>query len=577
MKLTKTRLSLLLIFVLALILRVIAAFNTHVSTDEMFYSIIPLNILSADRLGTVIQSQLYFYLADLGYQLFGGITAISVRLPSIIFGALTVFVIFFISMELFKNRKVSLLSSFLFAVSGYALLYNLETDMPAFFFSLLSMLYFIRALHGNYKNLYLASLFLALAVMIKTIVVFFIPAYLIVLILYIFKEKKFVNDKEGFRLDKKLTTSVFWALVIGILVISPVFIYNFFLYQETGLTDFYFSSLGFGQNLYEHLQNKPWDHGTLWSVVKSKSSELIRIDSIIFVFGMLGILLSWRKNKYVSLLLISSLLFLVGYIAGVTGSSTHFLWVPIVLSIFASYGIFYTGAYIKKKFKLNYLAPILIIFAILVSSIVMQDILDQREKSITLLMRDYVHNEIPEDAIVVIDSRIYFGLNAWIFNDRHYVSDRDFMSLVNTPSGQIMGEVIRVPLYYVECGPGTNCGWKPEDFANVAPTSEAIANLMKQQVKKVADVKGIEHFIIYNTSIEIPSGLFEHIDRNHILWSYPVGWKYPEIAPDNYELEGFLQNKINQFGFLILYLDLLITLFAIPLIFYSFLRRKNKV
>ena len=90
----KTNILLLGIFLLSLILRLIVANNIPISTDEMIYSIIPLNIIGSGNIGTIEQSPLNFYLADLGYKLFGGITAISVRFVSILFGSLATLVIF---------------------------------------------------------------------------------------------------------------------------------------------------------------------------------------------------------------------------------------------------------------------------------------------------------------------------------------------------------------------------------------------------------------------------------------------------------------------------------------------------
>ena len=115
MKVTKTLIFLVIIFILAFVIRIYAANNTDVSTDEMIYSIIPLNIISADRLGTIEQSPLFFYLTDISYKLFGGITPISLRLTAIIFGALSVFIIFLIAKELFDNKKNALFAAFLFA------------------------------------------------------------------------------------------------------------------------------------------------------------------------------------------------------------------------------------------------------------------------------------------------------------------------------------------------------------------------------------------------------------------------------------------------------------------------------
>ena len=133
MKISKTFGYLFLIFLLALILRFLAASYVDVGTDEMIYSIIPLNIISAGRLGTVEQSPLYFYLADVGYTFSGGLGQITARLPSIIFGSLAVFLVYLLSLEMFANKKAAYISSFLWALSGYALRHNGEMDMSAFF------------------------------------------------------------------------------------------------------------------------------------------------------------------------------------------------------------------------------------------------------------------------------------------------------------------------------------------------------------------------------------------------------------------------------------------------------------
>src|SRR3989344_7997795 len=151
MKIKKTALILLLIFVLALALRIFAAMQVDVSTDEMIYSLIPLNIISAGRLGTVEQSPLYFYLADVGYSIMNGLSPVAARLPSIVFGSLAVFLVYLLSVELFKSERVGLISAFHWALSGYALQYNIEMDMIAFFFALLSIFFFLRALKTERK------------------------------------------------------------------------------------------------------------------------------------------------------------------------------------------------------------------------------------------------------------------------------------------------------------------------------------------------------------------------------------------------------------------------------------------
>src|SRR3989338_6902013 len=195
MKLTKTAAMLGFIVLLALVLRIIAANYVNVSTDEMIYSILPLNIMSAGRLGTVEQSPLAFYLNDFSYMIFGGISPISIRLPGILFGAASVVLIFLLSLQLVKDKTAAYGAALLFTFSGYALINNVEMDMAAFFFALLSIYFFIRPLDDSW-NLYIASISLALAILIKNIVALVIPAYIIILII------KAVRDKKALTISK---------------------------------------------------------------------------------------------------------------------------------------------------------------------------------------------------------------------------------------------------------------------------------------------------------------------------------------------------------------------------------------
>src|SRR3989344_6621083 len=240
MKIKKITLLLLLIFLLALALRIFAAAKVDVSTDEMIYSLLPLDIISAGRLGTVEQSPLYFYLADVGYTLFGGLSPIVARLPSIIFGSLAIFLIYLLSLELFKSEKAGLLSAFLFALSGYALEYNIEMDMTAFFFMLLSILFFLKALKQEKAEFYyLAAASFGLAVLVKNIVALFVPAYVLAYFLSKGKEKA---------LDKYSLKTILTSVLIFLVVLLPVFSYNYLVYKEKGITDYYFSNiLGIGE------------------------------------------------------------------------------------------------------------------------------------------------------------------------------------------------------------------------------------------------------------------------------------------------------------------------------------------
>lgn len=584
MKITKTSVYLVIILIIALVLRLIAAHHTHVSTDEMIYSIIPFNIISSGQLGTIEQSPLFFYLTDLGYRFFSGITAISVRFFSVIFGSLAVLVVYLFSREIWYDKKAGLLAGLLFALSGYTLLNNTEMDMIAFFFSLLSMLFFIYYLKRNTnRHFYFSVVFLILAVLVKNIVLLFFPAYALIFLIY-FKNKNYFDHQ---KLTKKITKILLVGIILSLILISPILIYNYFTYQELGTTDYYFSQmLGIGETVHLGLEGKPWELQKVFSIFKLMFLTFLKTDTFILFGGLLGIFLFFRKNdKHNNLvasrsavyLLILSTVFLFGYLMGQTGSSSHYLWIPLVLSIFAG------GCWVRIaekfkslfKFKSKFFIFLIIFIAVLISIFIMQDLVNSRKESITLSLRDYVHENIPDDAVVVIDPRIYRGIHAWVFNDKHYLDGTNFASLVQQLT-DLDGIIKEVPVFYVECVEGTYCGWKPEDFERIYDAGEEISLFFKERTELVKEIRAGHNFNVYQGSLELPTGAYEVIDKSHQFWFYPVGWKYPEQAVDYYETEGF-GKVIEKIGFILLWLNVILALLTIPFVLYLGLRKERNI
>src|SRR3989344_7999762 len=116
---------------------------------------------------TIDQAPLHLALVDLSERIFG-VSGWSSRLPNILFGGLAVFLIYLIVRE-FGDRKWALLSALLFAISPFSILFNIEPDMTAIFFMLLSILFFIKALHKDQKYLPYSFFFLGVATLAKLI------------------------------------------------------------------------------------------------------------------------------------------------------------------------------------------------------------------------------------------------------------------------------------------------------------------------------------------------------------------------------------------------------------------------
>ncbi len=621
MKLTKTGLALIILFVLALLLRLTAANYFAIGSDEMIYTLLPLNIMSAGRLSTVEQAPLYFYLVDLGYILHGNMTLVSGRYPSIIFGAFTVLLVFLIAMELFRNKTASLLSAFFAAVSGYAIFFSQEMDMAAYFFALLSMLFFCKALkppaqrhHENqheshYENqhesqqasnnessffsryFYASTAALALAVLMKPIVLLFLPAYLAVFLMKMMKERKRAprslpeeeaqKEESKKATEKKVGKNPFANVLIGcfllaMLLVAPVLSYNFLLYKEKGVTDYYFSVLaGVGdKGIYAGQEAESW---TLQRFLRTSRQilfgSMLRFDALLLIFGIAGILFSCRKksycrkNSYGAVLLVLSVAMLLLFLAGKMGSGTHYVWIPIVFSIFAGPAVLGASEYVKKHFRFRYLLPIIILLALLSTTLVVKDIIPHKKTSFAVALQEYADEHISPEAVIVLDPRIYRGVFAWAFHDKHYLEGTFFQQFTELlPS--LPGGRFQRPFYYIECGPGTNCGWKPEDFQRIYDFGDELSSTFRRQIPRVAELQAIDTFYVYKGEISIPESAYEVIDRTHLHWYTPVGWKYPELATDYYALDAGWKKALHYTGLVILYIDVILALFALVWVVY---------
>jgi hypothetical protein len=561
-KFTKTNLILLTIVFLAFILRLTAAANASMTADEEVYNVIPLNIINAGRLSTVEQSPLYFYLVDVGYKLFG-VTSVTARLPQIIFGALATILIFLISQQIFKDKKVGLISAFLFAISGYSIRFNIEMDMVAFFFSLLSVLFFLKALEGKNRNLYLAALFLALGVAAKILVLAFVPAFAIIWIIHRTRHKK---------LNKNQITAVIIATLIALAVLTPIFSYNYLLYKDKGVSDYYFSNiLGIGETVHGGLGGASWSFSRFFKGFQRKVGQLWEFDTALLILGLVGVFLGFNRDRYGASLLVLSVLFLYGYLLAITGSHSHYIWLLIVFSIFAGNILTKVSSLIKQRVKFKHVTTVIMAVVFVFNIFLIRDLITTKH-SIPAL-RSYIHENVPDSAIVVVDPRIYRGIAAWTLSDKHYLEGTYFQQF-NQALSQLQGPELQIPIYYIECGKATTCTWGDDDYWRVYNYSEQLTDIFKQQTQQVAKVSGRgglkegdrHEFIIYQGSINVPVSVYELVDRTQRFWFYPVGWKYTDNVVDNYTANGF-GKVINTLGFTILYIDLIIALLAVPFTF----------
>lgn len=115
----RTWLILLLIFVLGLSLRLFLPPKQHIIFfDEPGYMVIAKNLLTEGHTGGIWdtpQSIGWPFILAMSFGIFGSGSATAIY-TSLIFGALTIVIIFLLGMVIFKNRDIALLSAFLFAL-----------------------------------------------------------------------------------------------------------------------------------------------------------------------------------------------------------------------------------------------------------------------------------------------------------------------------------------------------------------------------------------------------------------------------------------------------------------------------
>ena len=376
-------------------------------------------------------------------------------------------------------------------------------------------------------------------------------------------------------IDKKILIPVLLSGLLLLVIVSPVFIYNYLLYKDTGITDYYFSTLlGVGKNLSAGLGGQdPWSLGFLKDISKSKVMEFAERDLMLLILGLTGLIyLAVKKNKWSSFLLLSIFSLWI-YLAGRTASSSHYIIFIILLCIPAGVILNLISEKIKQKWNNKYLNWALVILILIIALYPSVQFLTNWPSS-TIKLRSFAET-IPDNAIVIADPLVYRGITAWAFNDKHYLEGNYYPQLAEQlrllPEPKVM-----VPIYYIECGRNSRCGWTPEDYARAFNFSEGMSKLFRDSLPLVEEVKGYDTFtyLVYRGEMQIVPQIYETIDRTKQFYFYPVGWDYPEYAVDNYTLDSFSEKLLSKFGFLVLYINVLLALISLIIVIY--LTFKNK-
>jgi len=587
LKLNKTMLSLLLIVTLAIILRTIVTYSLDPGVDELIYSVMGLDFISSGQLSTLSQSPLYFYTLDIIYRFFG-LQIWTMRLLNIILGSLTALLLYLIGKELFNDKKKALLASFLFAISSYALIYNVEMNTTSIFFALLSLLFFTKGIHSKKENYFYASaVFLGIGYLFKEIAILLLPAYII----YYFFDHFYLSEKEKRSSKLQLLKVAGISLLILFLFFLPVLTHNYLAYTQKGVVDQRFSKyLRLDLDVYKNLGSRTtaeFDFTRFSGTAKSIFVGFLKEPTfLLLLFLFFGLIVKsirdqiFKDGGKIFLLTLCIAVPWVFYSYGDGGRTHNLLMVPFFALLSAYSLITIKEKYLEKCVKNQKTAKQVSIGAILLLTVITIMLIYKplSEETPGIELMKYAET-IPPDAITLIDPRIYNAPIALAFSEKHYVEGSQlnsfFEAIQNAP-----GKRIEAPYYYIECAWDKACGWKQEDH-------DRVAAIGKEATKVLTEKTNLDHeiylgnevmFRIHKGILQIPPAIYPSIDQSHYIFYYPIGWKNKSLIYDGYTPKTFFEHIIYNISRAVLHLAFVLALLGIAVLFYLLKEKpENKV
>ncbi|MDD5012026.1 MAG: glycosyltransferase family 39 protein [Candidatus Nanoarchaeia archaeon] len=580
----KTKLYVILIFILGFILRLINLLNAPTTIDASGHALMAYDFIYSDKLATWNQSVgLWYFLTDLFYKIFG-INDIGARFAVLLFGSLSIIVMFLFVKEFF-GKKAGLVAAFLLAVSPFHITETIpEMDVTTMFFVLLAMLFFVRALKQNKKLPFiLAGAFIGAAVLIKIYSALFIPALLLYAVYYGIKHKP---EKKPFRKN-----ILIFIAVASIFCLVPL-AYNYLLYQDKGFVDYIFTNiLGIGKEKSNEYYSwvVPYEHDYMNFFFPGKNSAIpffilyFKViggaDILAILLGIIGLLLILlSKKKDYSILLLCSFFTVYLYMGSMIFLMTkHYIFLLILIIPLASLVV----EKITEKVKVKHILAILLVAIFIFQMFWLLHYTDGKffEKSSMNELVSYKES-ISENALVVWDSRIFRGIGTYVFMDKHYLEANYFSKLMNSQE-QISGSYQPTETYFIECA-SDDCGWgNVKDQPEFNQSTEQIVDFFKANSELVESIEGTGglsySYNIYKGTFQLKQGTLAAADSSHIFWVNPVGYD-ENIAPifDDYETHNIWEEAIDKIAHFIFYLSVFIAILSIFIVVYIFIKDNSE-
>jgi 4-amino-4-deoxy-L-arabinose transferase-like glycosyltransferase len=313
------------------------------------------------------------------------------RMVSVLFGTFSVLLIYLISQNLFKNKKISLIASAIFALSPInVLMSHFARVWSGQIFFILLALYFIlkffaqKATDVGYGKIIMAGVFLGLAFMTNVIGILIYVPFLIV-IFY-----SFDNDRvKNFLLFLKTRKFILLNFVVALFVAVSYFLNktSFDLFLNAGFLDNFLRS----QNLFRLSFAGRWFY---------YFKILLHYETALFLLGAIGFFLLYKHEKRIFWILLSGFLsfyLLIGPSLGIAQTRYSLPMIPFLV-LPSAYLINFAGEKRGKKIVFSLLAVFLLPLAFL--SVKMDGIFLRSSSELTAY--HWIENNLPSNSRILL-------------------------------------------------------------------------------------------------------------------------------------------------------------------------------
>ncbi|MDO8563386.1 MAG: glycosyltransferase family 39 protein, partial [Nanoarchaeota archaeon] len=527
---------------------------------------------------------LFFYLTDLAYNILG-YTTLASRFWPLICGTMLIGVIFLISRKLF-NARVGLFAAFFVTFSSFLVRMTFsEQSLVVFFLSFLGVYLGMLYLDSKSANWLIASgVIFGLALLTKYNAPFFILSFLIFSSYYL--------KLEGVELNKKTLKPFGIFVLVLVIAFIPVIAFNYFIYQEKGIVDVYFSRVVHvekAQQLYVSLAGQGNSFfGNFLNLGNYGNYNLVyHVDLIIFLLGLLGLGLWFKGNKRIPLAFFF-LFLVIPFLLQSAGAplAKHFAFMFVLFSIPAGYAL----NAIFDKYLLNR-KTLKIIILIIISVLMIINLGNSystpshyASKSATSELKDYINQDVKDNELVVFDDRIYNARNFWLATDKPFLTMAQFPQFYefskNSTSPKLMTKV-----HFIECIID-DCGWgwiasnqelnqsseklfREMEISGAASVTDNLIEKNYHGNEITGTYEEREIYRVYSLNVPLTAGLVEQTKMLQNFYFAPYLYKNMNDYIYNYKTSG-IGNLINSLALFEIYLAMFLVFLVVFLVLILF-------